>query len=87
MAIRQRTRSARLLVVTLVAASLAIITVDYRGGDDGPLDSVGEAISSALAALGRNGVPVYVLYRPGRPPVVLSELLGVDELRQAVARL
>ena len=53
MAIRQRTRSARLLVVTLVAASLAIITVDYRGGDDGPLDSVGEAISSALAPMQR----------------------------------
>ena len=53
MAIRQRTRSARLLVVTLVAASLAIITVDYRGGDDGPLDSVGEALSSALAPMQR----------------------------------
>jgi rod shape-determining protein MreC len=52
-AIRQRTRSARLLVVTLVAASLAIITVDYRGGDDGPLDSAGAALSSALAPMQR----------------------------------
>jgi thiol:disulfide interchange protein DsbD len=29
-------------------------------------------------------VPVYVLYRQGKPPVVLSELLGVDEVRDAV---
>jgi rod shape-determining protein MreC len=52
-AIRQRTRSSRLLVVTLVAASLAIITVDYRGGEDGPLDSAGRALSSALAPMQR----------------------------------
>jgi len=52
-AIRQRTRSARLLVVTLVAASLAIITVDYRGGEDGPLDSAGRALSSTLAPMQR----------------------------------
>ncbi|MGH2681104.1 MAG: rod shape-determining protein MreC [Actinomycetota bacterium] len=53
MVIRQRPRSARLLVVTLVAASLAIITVDYRGGEDGPLDAVGRAMSSALTPLQR----------------------------------
>jgi rod shape-determining protein MreC len=52
-AIRQRTRSARLLVVILVAASLAIITVDYRGGEEGPLDAAGRAISSALAPMQR----------------------------------
>jgi rod shape-determining protein MreC len=52
-AIRQRTRSARLLVVTLVAASLAIITLDYRGGDEGPLDAAGRAVSSALAPMQR----------------------------------
>ena len=46
MAIRQRTRSARLLVVTLVAASLAIITVDYRGGDQGPLDAAGRRVTA-----------------------------------------
>jgi thiol:disulfide interchange protein DsbD len=32
-------------------------------------------ITQALAALGRSGVPVYVLYRPGRAPVVLPEVL------------
>ena len=44
------------------------------------------AVTTALASLGRNGVPTYALYRPGRPPVVLSEVLGVDEVRQALAR-
>ena len=39
------------------------------------------------AVLGRNGVPVYVLYPPGRPPVVLSEILSVDEVRAALAAL
>jgi len=52
-AIRQRSRSARLLVVSLVAASLAIITVDYRAGERGPLAAAGRATSSALAPLQR----------------------------------
>jgi rod shape-determining protein MreC len=50
-AIRQRTRSARLLVVTLVAASLAIITVDYRAGEEGPLAAAGRVASSAIAPM------------------------------------
>lgn len=51
MAIRQRTRSARLLVVLLVTASLAIITVDYRAGDEGPLAAIGKAANSAIAPM------------------------------------
>ena len=43
------------------------------------------AITAALGELGRSGVPVYVIYRPGRPPVVLSEVLGVEEVRSAIA--
>lgn len=43
------------------------------------------AITAALAQLGRNGVPVYVVYRPGQAPVVLSEVLGVQEVRAAIA--
>ncbi|KQP21696.1 protein-disulfide reductase DsbD [Pseudorhodoferax sp. Leaf267] len=45
------------------------------------------AITAALKQLGRSGVPVYVLYKPGAAPVVLSEILGVGELRSAIARL
>jgi rod shape-determining protein MreC len=40
-------------VVTLVAASLAIITVDYRGGEDGPLAAAGRTLNSAIAPLQR----------------------------------
>jgi rod shape-determining protein MreC len=42
-----------LLVVSLVAASLAIITVDYRAGEEGPLAAAGRATSSALAPMQR----------------------------------
>ena len=45
------------------------------------------AITAALRELGRSGVPVYALYAPGRPPVLLSEVLSVGELRQALSRL
>ncbi len=45
------------------------------------------AVSAALRALGRSGVPVYLLQAPGRPPVVLTELLGADEVKAAVAAL
>ena len=45
------------------------------------------AITLALESLGRSGVPVYVLYQAGRPPVVMSEILGVGELRAALAKL
>ena len=42
-----------MLVVSLVAASLAIITVDYRAGKEGPLAAAGRATSSALAPMQR----------------------------------
>jgi thiol:disulfide interchange protein DsbD len=45
------------------------------------------AITAALSQLGRNGVPVYVLYKAGRSPVVLSEILTVSEVRAALATL
>ncbi|EXU80318.1 protein-disulfide reductase [Comamonas aquatica DA1877] len=45
------------------------------------------AITQALAALGRNGVPVYVLLAPGQPPVVLTELLSRQEVHTALAQL
>ena len=45
------------------------------------------AITAALSQLGRNGVPVYVLYQNGHAPVVLSEILSVAEVRGALAGL
>ena len=44
-------------------------------------------VTAALRALGRSGVPVYALYVPGKPPVLLSEILSAGELRQALAQL
>ena len=38
-------------MVSLIAASLAIITVDYRAGDEGPLADAGRAVHGAIAPL------------------------------------
>jgi thiol:disulfide interchange protein len=46
------------------------------------------AISAELSRLGRSGVPVYALYGPGAAePVLLSEILSVDEVRGRLAAL
>jgi thiol:disulfide interchange protein DsbD len=42
------------------------------------------AISAELTALGRSGVPVYALYAPGKPPVLLSELPSASEVIAAL---
>ena len=44
-------------------------------------------IGRALAALGRNGVPVYVLYRPGKVPLLLPEVLQQRMILDALATL
>ena len=51
MVTRQRPRSTRLLVVALVSISLAVITLDYRQGDSGPLAGVGSAAKAFMAPL------------------------------------
>lgn len=45
------------------------------------------AITQALTALGRSGVPVYVVQAPGKSPLVLSELLTPDAVLKALADL
>ncbi len=45
------------------------------------------AITQAITQLGRSGVPVYVLYKPGRAPVVMSEILSVAQVRAELAKL
>ena len=45
------------------------------------------AITQALTALGRSGVPVYALYAPGRAPLLLSELPSVTEVQNALQGL
>jgi len=44
-------------------------------------------ITAALAKLGRNGVPVYVLMRPGQEPLLLPEVLTPGLVRDALASL
>lgn len=44
-------------------------------------------ITEALGKLGRNGVPVYVLYQAGSVPKILSELLTVAEVKATLAQL
>jgi len=44
-------------------------------------------IGQALAALGRNGIPVYVLYRPGREPLLLPEVLQKSTITDALGTL
>lgn len=63
----------------LTAKKVMLLRADWTRRDP--------AITSALAQLGRNGVPVYVLYQAGRTPVVLSEILTVQELRTALSTL
>jgi len=46
-----------------------------------------QAITAAITALGRSGVPVYVLHAPGKAPVVFSEILRKEELHSALAAL
>jgi rod shape-determining protein MreC len=48
---RLRPRSTRLLVAGLVCASLAIITLDYRQGTEGPLAGVGRSAQAAMSPL------------------------------------
>lgn len=63
----------------LGAKNVALLRADWTRRDP--------AISAALAQLGRNGVPVYVFYKKGAAPVVLSEVLGVEEVRSAISKL
>jgi len=44
-------------------------------------------ITRALTALGRSGVPVYVLYRPGKAPLVLPEVLQQNTVLDALQSL
>ncbi|MEY4710606.1 MAG: hypothetical protein RIS88_56 [Pseudomonadota bacterium] len=67
------------VLAEFTARRVALLRADWTRRDP--------AITQALAALGRNGVPVYVLYAPGRAPVVLSEVLSPREVRALLATL
>ena len=60
-------------------ANVALMRADWTQRD--------ARITAALARLGRNGVPVYVLLRPGREPLLLPEILTAQLVRDALATL
>jgi thiol:disulfide interchange protein len=76
---KKTTLSDQRVMADLAAKNVTLLTADWTRRDP--------AITAALAELGRNGVPVYVFYKSGRAPVVLSEVLSVDEVRSAIAKL
>lgn len=67
------------VLADLEAKKVVLLRADWTQRDP--------AITAALAQLGRNGVPVYVFYKKGRPAIVLSEILSVREVRDAIAQL
>ena len=67
------------VLADVAAKNVALLRADWTRADP--------AVTAALQALGRSGVPVYAIYAPGRPPVVLSEILSVSDVRRELARL
>jgi thiol:disulfide interchange protein DsbD len=67
------------LLADFAARKVTLLRADWTRRDP--------AITAALAQLGRNGVPVYVLYQSDRAPVVLSEILSVREVTTALSHL
>ncbi len=65
------------VLADLAARNVALLRADWTLRDP--------AITAALAALGRSGVPLYVLYIGNAAPRILSEILSPSELREALA--
>ena len=76
---KKTTLSNPAVLADLQAKNITLLRADWTKRDP--------AIASALSALGRSGVPVYVFYQRGKMPIILSEVLGVDEIRSAIARM
>jgi thiol:disulfide interchange protein DsbD len=60
-------------------ANVVLVRADWTRRD--------AVITQALARLGRNGVPVYVLHRPGLEPLLLPELLSAAIVKEALSSL
>ena len=73
---KQTTLADDTLLAEFKARNVALLRADWTRRDP--------AITAALDQLGRSGVPVYVVHRPGSAPVVLSEVLSVAEVRSAL---
>ncbi|MBK5204800.1 MAG: thioredoxin family protein [Polaromonas sp.] len=76
---KKTTLSDASVLADLAAKNVALLRADWTRRDP--------AVTAALTQLGRSGVPVYVIYKPGRAPVLLSEILTVDDVRAELAKL
>jgi thiol:disulfide interchange protein DsbD len=76
---KKSTLSNNEVLADLAAHQVTLLRADWTRRDP--------AITAALTALGRSGVPVYVLYAPGKAPLVLSELLSINKMHEAMATL
>lgn len=65
------------VLADLAARDVALLRADWTLRDP--------AITAALAALGRSGVPLYVLYTGNAAPRILSEILSASELKAALS--
>lgn len=76
---KKTTLSDSAVLADFAAKNVALLRADWTRRDP--------AVTAALAQLGRSGVPVYAIYKPGRPPVLLSEILSVEDVRAELAKL
>jgi thiol:disulfide interchange protein DsbD len=76
---KQTTLSDPQVLQDFASKRVALLRADWTRRDP--------AITAALTQLGRSGVPVYVIYRAGQPPLVLPEILSVNEVRAELAKL
>lgn len=76
---KQTTLSQDEVLQDFAAKQVTLLRADWTQRDP--------AITQALAELGRSGVPVYVLYAPGKPATVMSEILSAADLRAALKAL
>ena len=76
---KQTTLSQDAVLQDFAARKVSLLRADWTQRDP--------AITQTLAELGRSGVPVYVLYAPGKAPVVMSEILSAADLHAALKAL
>ena len=76
---KKTTLSNAAVLADISAKKVVLLRADWTRRDP--------AVTAALTQLGRSGVPVYVIYKPGRAPVVLSEILSVEDVRAELAKL
>ena len=60
---------------------------EWRGHFPALINRAQQVVVGYLCTRGRNGVPVYALYGRDGAPQILSEILSVREVRDALAKL